>query len=230
MFLIIAILINLISTTTAQNTTNMGVMSTTPIIMTTFDTKDALPQGGDDGDGPILQCWSPFDPFGATDCMVLFIVILVLLIIFIILFSWFCIIKPKREKRAEEERLSQQRGIKQQQISGALDNDNAFNNHLNNVHSNGSSQQHLNKLSVSTPETMSGKDRQRNINRVSSLEVDHGGISPPDDEMEMVYKKYTMTVDDDYDARSYHESDDEVLNNDDEKEMEYVTPGGDTPQ
>ena len=29
---------------------------------------------------------------------------------------------------------------------------------------------------------------------------------------------------------SYHESDDEVLYDDEEKEMEYITPGGDTPQ
>lgn len=29
-----------------------------------------------------------------------------------------------------------------------------------------------------------------------------------------------------YHVPSYHDSDDEVLNNDDEKELEYITPGG----
>eukprot|EP00486_Rosalina_sp_Unknown_P015849 CAMPEP_0201581572 /NCGR_PEP_ID=MMETSP0190_2-20130828/71232_1 /ASSEMBLY_ACC=CAM_ASM_000263 /TAXON_ID=37353 /ORGANISM="Rosalina sp." /LENGTH=123 /DNA_ID=CAMNT_0048019819 /DNA_START=95 /DNA_END=466 /DNA_ORIENTATION=+ len=115
--------------------------------------------------------------------------------------------------------MSEKRGFSQQQISGQLDNDGEFNEALSNVHksSNGSP--------IGTPhsdDNLKGGPNQRNINRVSSLDIDANN----GDELEMGYKKYTMTVDDDYDARSYHESDDEVLNNDDEKEMEYITPGG----
>jgi len=55
--------------------------------------------------------------------------------------------------------------------------------------------------------------------RVSSLESrdDEKGVEMA------TYQECNGTGDDEV---SYHDSDDEVLNNDDEKELEYITPGG----
>ena len=199
-----------------------GLFESTDNNATIFNTGLAQEEPG------TLSCWDPFDPFGAEDCMILSIAVIAIVVIGIALFVYCCIVKPKLDKIKTDKEMSEKRGLKQQQISGQLDKDGAFNEALNNAH-NTSSKQKLSQ--VSTPDSDGdningiGDTQKQAINRVHSLDIDSGG-----DELEMGYKKYTMTVDDDYDARSYHESDDEVLNNDDEKEMEYVTPGGPTPQ